>query len=105
MSAVKRRPGSYTLSVSRELGRISDTAEAGTATATTRPGLNQVPGGVIGSESELSSYGALFPTVLDIEKAMEAASNRSIPYAITERRPGDAAISVADPSQVLKRLG
>ena len=29
--------------------------------------------------------------------AMEAASGRSIPYAITDRRPGDAAISVADP--------
>ena len=36
---------------------------------------------------------------------MEAASNRSIPYVITERRPGDAAISVADPSQALARLG
>ena len=44
-------------------------------------------------------------SVLDVVKAMEAASNRSIPYAITERRPGDAAISVADPSQALKRLG
>ena len=36
---------------------------------------------------------------------MEAASGRSIPYAITERRPGDAAISVADPSQASQRLG
>ena len=44
-------------------------------------------------------------SVLDVVKAMEAASNRSIPYEITERRPGDAAISVADPSQALARLG
>ena len=44
-------------------------------------------------------------SVLDVVKAMEAASNRSIPYAITERRPGDAAISVADPGQALARLG
>ena len=36
---------------------------------------------------------------------MEAASNRSIPYTITNRRPGDAAISVADPSQAINRLG
>ena len=44
-------------------------------------------------------------SVLDVVKAMEAASNRSIPYTITARRPGDAAISVADPSQALARLG
>jgi len=44
-------------------------------------------------------------SVLDVVKAMEAASNRSIPYTITERRPSDAAISVADPSQALERLG
>tara|TARA_B100000674_G_scaffold483657_1_gene487900 strand:+ start:1834 stop:2148 length:315 start_codon:yes stop_codon:yes gene_type:complete len=43
-------------------------------------------------------------SVLDVVKAMEAASNRSIPSAITERRPGDAAISVADPSQAFARL-
>ena len=36
---------------------------------------------------------------------MEAASGRSIPYAITDRRPGDSAISVADPSQAAQRLG
>ena len=44
-------------------------------------------------------------SVLDVVKAMEAASNCSIPYEIIERRPGDAAISVADPSQALARLG
>ncbi len=36
---------------------------------------------------------------------MEAASGRSIPYEITDRRPGDAAISVADPSQAAQCLG
>ena len=44
-------------------------------------------------------------SVLDVVKAIEAASNRSIPYAISERRIGDAAISVADPAQARKRLG
>ena len=44
-------------------------------------------------------------SVLDVVKAMEAASNRSILYSTTERRAGDAAISVADSSQALARLG
>ena len=48
-----------------------------------------------------SGYGK---SVLDVVYAMEAASNRSTPYAITERRSGDAVISVADPSQALARL-
>ena len=44
-------------------------------------------------------------SVLEAVQAMETASGRSIPYAITDRRPGDAAISVADPDQALKKLG
>ena len=44
-------------------------------------------------------------SVLEVVQAMEAASGRSIPYAITDRRPGDAAISVADPSKAAQRLG
>ena len=44
-------------------------------------------------------------SVLGVVKAMEDASNCSIPYSTTERRQGDAAISVADPSQALARLG
>jgi len=44
-------------------------------------------------------------SVLEVVQAMEAASGRSIPYMITHRRPGDAAISVADPSQASQRLG
>ena len=44
-------------------------------------------------------------SVLEVVQAMEAASSRSIPYVITDRRPGDAAISVADPIQALQKLG
>lgn len=44
-------------------------------------------------------------SVLEVVQAMEAASGRSIPCAITDRRPGDAAMSVADPSQAAQRLG
>jgi len=44
-------------------------------------------------------------SVLEVVQTMEAASGRSIPYAITERRPGDAAISVADLTKVSVRLG
>ena len=44
-------------------------------------------------------------SVLEVVQAMEAASGRSIPYAITDRHTGDAAISVADPSQAAQRLG
>ena len=43
-------------------------------------------------------------SVLEVVQAMEAASGRSIPCAITDRRPGDAAISVADPSKAAERL-
>ena len=44
-------------------------------------------------------------SVLEVVQAMEAASCRSIPYAITNRRPGDTAISVADPTKAAERLG
>ena len=44
-------------------------------------------------------------SVLEVVQAMEAATGRSIPYAISDRRPGDAAISVADPSKAAQRLG
>jgi polysaccharide export outer membrane protein len=69
-----RRPGYYTLSGSQQLTNLSEQAEssqlqAGTATETQRPGLNQLPGGGLGSgnagASGLSTFGALFPTVFD----------------------------------------
>ncbi len=37
-------------------------------------------------------------SVLDVVKAFSAASQRDIPYALVNRRAGDAAITVADPS-------
>lgn len=36
-------------------------------------------------------------SVLDVIKAFEAGSSRPVPYKIVERRPGDVAVSVADP--------
>ena len=44
-------------------------------------------------------------SVLRVVRAMEEATNRSIPFEITDRRTGDAAISVADPSKALEKLG
>ena len=44
-------------------------------------------------------------SVLEVVKAFEEASGRPVPYAITDRRPGDAANSVADPSLAAERLG
>ena len=43
-------------------------------------------------------------SVLEVVQAMEVASGRSIPYKITVRRAGDAAISVADPTKAAQRL-
>jgi polysaccharide export outer membrane protein len=73
-----RRPGYYTLSGAQELTSLSIQAEAtalpqGSATADTRPGLNQVPGGLGASGADsgpggrggISTFGALFPTVFD----------------------------------------
>jgi len=65
-----RRPGYYTLSGAQELSNLSQSAEAvqlqaGSATAETRPGLNQIPGGISASGTGLSTFGALFPTVFD----------------------------------------
>ena len=44
-------------------------------------------------------------SVLEVVQAMEAASDCSIRYAITDHRRGDAAISVADPTKAAERLG
>ena len=43
-------------------------------------------------------------SVLEVIQAFEAASNRSIPYALVDRRPGDAAATVADPSRATHLL-
>ena len=44
-------------------------------------------------------------SVLEILRAMERASGRSIPYRITERRPGDISVCYADPSRAKRELG
>ena len=44
-------------------------------------------------------------SVLDALKAFEQACGREIPYEIVERRPGDAAVSFADPSKAREELG
>ena len=44
-------------------------------------------------------------SVLDVVRAFEIASGRSVPYRLVDRRPGDAAETVADPSLAAERLG
>jgi len=44
-------------------------------------------------------------SVLEVASAFEAASGRSVPLQIVERRLGDAAITVADPTLAALRLG
>jgi len=44
-------------------------------------------------------------SVLEVVKAFEAASGRPVAYTVSERRPGDAAITVADPSLADQLLG
>lgn len=44
-------------------------------------------------------------SVLEVVRAFEAASGRTVPYVVVPRRAGDAARSVADPSEAERRLG
>ena len=44
-------------------------------------------------------------SVLEVLQAFEAASGRPIPHTLVARRPGDAAITVADPSLAEQTLG
>ncbi|RZV98497.1 MAG: UDP-glucose 4-epimerase GalE [Rhodobacteraceae bacterium] len=44
-------------------------------------------------------------SVIEMIRAFEAASGREIPYVITDRRPGDIASSLADPSLAERALG
>ena len=44
-------------------------------------------------------------SVLEVVRAFERASGRQVPYEVVARRAGDAAITVADPSLALHRLG
>ncbi|ARK31953.1 UDP-glucose 4-epimerase GalE [Halalkalibacter krulwichiae] len=43
-------------------------------------------------------------SVLEMIKAFEAASNRSVPYQIVDRRPGDIAVCYADPTKAKEEL-
>lgn len=44
-------------------------------------------------------------SVLELIQHFEQATRQKVPYAIIERRPGDAASTVADPSLAAERLG
>lgn len=44
-------------------------------------------------------------SVLEMIKAFSEASGAEIPYQVVERRPGDAAVSYADPSKAERELG
>ncbi|UOV99858.1 UDP-glucose 4-epimerase GalE [Agrococcus sp. SCSIO52902] len=44
-------------------------------------------------------------SVFDVLRAFEAVAGRAVPYEVVERRPGDAAVSTADPSLAHQRLG
>jgi UDP-glucose 4-epimerase len=44
-------------------------------------------------------------SVLEIIQAFEAASGTPVPYELVDRRPGDAPVSLADPSKALHDLG
>jgi UDP-glucose 4-epimerase len=44
-------------------------------------------------------------SVLDVVRSFEAASGRKIPFRIAPRRPGDVAISLADPARAVAALG
>jgi UDP-glucose 4-epimerase len=44
-------------------------------------------------------------SVLEIVRAFEQASGKSVPYRIAPRRPGDVAANYADPARALKLLG
>jgi UDP-glucose 4-epimerase len=44
-------------------------------------------------------------SVLEMIKGFEKASNKQVPYEITDRRPGDIAACFADPSKAQKELG
>ena len=44
-------------------------------------------------------------SVLEVVRAFEAASGRAIPYRVVDRRPGDVAVSWADPTKASNELG
>ncbi|SFH49674.1 UDP-glucose 4-epimerase C-term subunit, partial [Palleronia marisminoris] len=43
-------------------------------------------------------------SVMEMIRAFEAASGRPVPYTVSDRRPGDIATSLADPTLAASRL-
>lgn len=62
--------------------------------------LQQKPGVVVYNLGTGQGY-----SVLDMVKAFKEASGQEVPYTITKRRPGDAAVCYADPSKAERELG
>lgn len=44
-------------------------------------------------------------SVLDVIKTFEKVTGKKIPYELTDRRPGDAAVCFADPTKAKRKLG
>jgi UDP-glucose 4-epimerase len=44
-------------------------------------------------------------SVLEMVRAFEHASGQAVPYELVDRRAGDSAISIADPSEAQRRMG
>jgi len=44
-------------------------------------------------------------SVLELVRSFEATNGLTLPYAVVERRPGDSAISVADPREAERHMG
>lgn len=84
-----------------QLGRPNsmDLAAAGHLAALSRLAETADPVGVsnLGTGSGTS--------VLEMLHAFEPACGRSLPYEVVERRPGDVAVSYADPSLARAELG
>jgi UDP-glucose 4-epimerase len=44
-------------------------------------------------------------SVLELVQTFEAVTGRTVPHALVDRRPGDSAVSIADPSEAERRMG
>lgn len=44
-------------------------------------------------------------SVLDLVRSFETTNGLTLPYTVVERRPGDSAVSVADPREAERRMG
>ncbi len=44
-------------------------------------------------------------SVLELVRSFETTNGLTLPYAVVERRPGDSAVSVADPREAERRMG